>query len=207
VRFSYAIRVGEGDHVAWHRLQLDGKELGRRLHLCQNELIDVAVVDVFGLFTAEMKTLVNERAQILSYNGATLGRFPGQSPLEIQPGDDVVVIGYPLGIYDVFNKLPILKTGLLNTPIGMRFNGMDAFLFAFRYYEGSSGSLIISKPTRLSLDKEGRLQSSATREYLFLGVYQGEYYMNDAAPLLADLGLGWYYYNVEEAIKNPPFTH
>jgi hypothetical protein len=38
--------------------------------------------------------------------------------------DDVIVIGYPNGIYDQFNKLPILETGLLNTPIGMHFDGI-----------------------------------------------------------------------------------
>jgi hypothetical protein len=207
VAFSYAMRIGDKDSVAWHRLDLDRNELGHRLHLCSDEKIDIAVVDVNDQFSAETKKLLEERAQVLSFNGTNANNFPGKSDLEIQPGDDVIVIGYPLGIYDVFNKLPILKTGLLNTPIGMRFNGLDAFLFDFRYYEGSSGSIIISKPTRIAIDKQGRLESSSSRQYLFLGVYQGEYYLNDAGPLRADLGIGWYYYNVEEAIKNPTLVH
>ncbi len=206
VDFSYAMRVGDKDRVAWHPLHLDAGELGHRLHICQNEAVDVAVVEVTDQFDDEMKKLIQERATVLSFSGANSDRFPGKSPLEVQPGDDVLVIGYPLGLYDGFNKLPILKTGLLNTPIGMHFDGMDAFLFDFRYYEGSSGSLIISKPTHITLDKEGRLQTSASREYLFLGVYEGEYYWNETVALRADLGLGWYYYNVEEAIKNPPFV-
>jgi hypothetical protein len=206
VKFSYAVRIGAKAGAAWHPLELDSKELGRRLHLCKNESVDVAVVEITDQFTAEIKKLLEERAQLLSFNGANAKNFPGNSPLEVQPGDDVIVIGYPLGIYDVFNKLPILKTGLLNTPVGMRFNGLDAFLFDFKYYEGSSGSLVISKPTHFGL-KDGQLQSSTSREYLFLGVYEGEYYWNDdAKPLRADLGLAWYYYNVEDATKNPPFA-
>jgi len=207
VSFSYALRVGDGDHVAWHRLELDSKELGKRLHICANEVVDVAVVDIYDQFNSETMKLIGERAQLLSFSAASADKFPGASPIEVQPGDDVIVIGYPLGIYDVFNKLPIFKTGLLNTPIGMRFNGMDAFLFDFRYYEGSSGSLIISRPTHVGFSKEGVLEESKSREYVFLGVYQGEYYLNDIVPLRADLGLGWYYYNVVEAIKNPPFAH
>jgi hypothetical protein len=207
VKFSYALRVAANDGAAWDTLELGGKELGRRLHLCKNESVDIAVVDVTDQFTSETKKLLDQRAQLLSFNGASSNKFPGSLPLEAQPGDDVIVIGYPLGIYDAYNKLPILKTGLLNTPLGMRFNGLDAFLFDFKYYEGSSGSLVISKPTRLGVDKDGRLESSSSREYLFLGVYEGEYYWNnDAEPLRADLGLGWYYYNVEEATKNPPFA-
>jgi len=88
----------------------------------------------------------------------------------------------------------------------MHFNGLDAFLFDFKYYEGSSGSLIISKPTRIAFDEKSRLVSSESRQYAFLGVHQGDYYERDIVPLQADLGLGWYYYNVDEAIKNPPFV-
>ena len=84
---------------------------------------------------------------------------------------------------------------------------MDAFLLDFKYYEGSSGRLIISKPTHLSFDRDKHLQYSADRKYVFLGVYEGEWYRNDNGPLRADLGLGWYYYNVEEAIMNPPIVH
>lgn len=101
----------------------------------------------------------------------------------------------------------MLKTGLLNTPIGLHFNGLDAFLLDFKYYAGSSGSLIISKPSRVAVDKDGRLQTSSTPDYVFLGVYQGEEVWNDTAAESADLGLGWYYYNVEEAIKNLPLVH
>jgi hypothetical protein len=102
----------------------------------------------------------------------------------------VLVIGYPRGFFDTFNKLPILKTGVLNPPIAMRFDGLDAFLLDFKYYPGSSGSLIISKPSRLAYDKDGRLESNTVPQYLFLGVYQEEQVRNDVAPESADLGLG-----------------
>jgi hypothetical protein len=207
LKFTYALRVGDKDQIAWHRLEMNGMELSRKLHICKNEQVDVAVVDIYDQLMTEDKKLLSERAQVLSYNGTSSEQFPGKSPLEVQPGDDVIVIGYPLGIYDSFNKLPILKTGVLNTPVGMHFEGMDAFVFDFKYYEGLSGSIIISKPTHIGVTKEGILQSSAVRQYVFLGVYQGEYYWNDIEPLRADLGLGWYYYNVEEAIKNAPLIH
>jgi hypothetical protein len=206
VSFTFALRLGKGDHVEWDRVQLNSTELGSRLHLCRNESVDVAVVEVTDKMTAEMKKLINERTQVLSYNGVNSDKFPGKSVLQVQPGDDVIVIGYPMGFFDTFNKLPVLKTGLLNTPIGMRFNGLDAFLLDFRYYEGSSGSLIISKPSRIAVTKEGLLQTNSQPDYIFLGVYQGEEVWNDALAESADLGLGWYYYNVEEAIKNPPLV-
>jgi len=202
--FRYALRVSSDGHVDWHVMKLTRKELGQRLHLCRNEKADVAVVEVGDTLNAETVRLIADKAQLLSFNGVSSDTFPGKSILQAQPGDDVLVIGYPKGIFDTFNKLPVLKTGVLNTPIGVHFNGLDAFLLDFKYYAGSSGSLIISKPTRLAYDKVGRLESSTVPQYLFLGVYQGEQVWNDVTPESADLGLGWYYYNVEEAIKNPP---
>lgn len=206
VKFSYAMRVGDENRVSWRPFDLNSAELGKRLHLCAKEEVDVAVVDVTDLMTRELTQPLQQRAQWLSFNGAHSEEFPGKSPIQVQPGDDLIVIGYPLGFYDQFNKLPVLKTGLLNTPIGLRYNGRDAFLLDFKYYEGSSGSLIISKPTHLSF-KNGVMQSSDSPQYVFLGVYEGETYWNDAESQRADLGVGWYFYNVEEAVKNPPLVH
>ena len=207
VKFTYAVRTGDGNQVDWHRMELSSTELRKRLHLCQKDEIDVAVVDVTDDLTTETTKPLRERSHFLGFNGAHSEEFPGNSPIEVQPGDDVIVIGYPLGFYDQFNKLPVLKTGMLNTPIGLHFNGLDAFLIDFRYYEGSSGSLIITKPTHFAIDKAKGLQFSSDRKYVFLGVYEGEWYRNEGRPMRADLGLGWYYYNIEEAIKNPPMSH
>jgi hypothetical protein len=206
VKFTYALRAEDGNQIKWQRFELNSGELGKRLHLCQAEIIDVAVIDVTDDIRAEFKGPLGQRAQLLNFNAANSDEFPGKSPIEVQPGDDVIIIGYPLGFYDQYNKLPVLKTGMLNTPVGLHFNGLDAFLIDFKYYEGSSGSLIITKPTHIAIDKEGVVRTSVDRKYVFLGVYQGEWYRNEDKPLEADLGLGWYYYNVEEAIKNPPLV-
>jgi len=205
--FTFAIRVGKQDHVDWHRLELSGAELGKRLHVCQKDTVDVAVVEVTDLENQEIKKLLEERIQVMNISGATLDQLPNKSPLEVQPGDDVIVIGYPMGLYDQFNKLPVLKKGMLSTPVGLHFDGLDAFLLDFKYYEGSSGSLIISKPTHVGLGKNNEQLWSTNRQYVFLGVYEGETYLNGDQAQLADLGLGWYSYNIEEAIKNQPVVH
>lgn len=204
VSFAYALRIDGGDHVDWHTISLSGSELGRRLHVCRNPSVDVAVVDVTDKMNEETTALLKLRAKLLAFNGTNSTEFPGKSDIHVQPGDDVLVIGYPLGFFDTFNKLPVLKRGLLSTPLDLHYNGLDAFLLDFKYYEGSSGSLVISKPTRILVDSLGRLEQSTSPQYVFLGVYSGEEYWNDTEPERPDLGLAWYYYNVEEAIKNPP---
>lgn len=205
-KLTYALRRGTPDHVEWQQMDLEQQELGKRLHLCAKESVDVAVIDVTDRLNNEIMDLLKKRSDVLLMNFAHAGEFPENSKIEVQPGDDVLVIGYPEGLYDAANKLPILKTGVLNTPIGLHFDGLDAFLIDFKYYEGSSGSLIIGKPTHFGIN-EGRLAVSENRQYVFLGIYEGEYYANSTRPQRADLGLGWYYYNIEDAIKNPPLIH
>ena len=190
VEFRYAFRISRGDRVEWHVMKLTGVELGQRLHLCRNDRVDVAAVEIDDRMSDEGLKEAAGRTQELGFSEVDSSKFPGKSILQAQPGDDVLVIGYPRGLFDTFNKLPILKTGVLNTPIAMRFDGLDAFLLDFKYYPGSSGSLIISKPSRLAYDKDGRLESNTVPQYLFLGVYQEEQVRNDVAPESADLGLG-----------------
>jgi len=171
-------------------MKLTGVELGQRLHLCRNDRVDVAAVEIDDRMSDEGLKEAAGRTQELGFSEVDSSKFPGKSILQAQPGDDVLVIGYPRGFFDTFNKLPILKTAVLNTPIAMRFDGLEAFLLDFKYYSGSSGSLIISKPSRLAYDKDGRLESNTVPQYLFLGVYQEEQVRNDVAPESADLGLG-----------------
>jgi len=53
---------------------------------------------------------------------------------------DVLFIGYPNGLYDQKNYIPILRTGTTATPIQLDFSGDQAFLIDASVFPGSSGS-------------------------------------------------------------------
>jgi hypothetical protein len=124
------------------------------------------------------------------------------------------VAGYPKLFFDEYNKLPILKRGLLITPWGMHYRGLDAFLIDYKGFHGSSGSIVISKPTDLIVEN-GQLMSSATKQFLFLGIYSGEPEMpgtrtetDDAIiqeKIRVDLGQAWYYYTVQQTVSAPTY--
>lgn len=57
--------------------------------------------------------------------------------------EDILVIGYPDGKYDKFNKLPIAKRGITATPCMLDFNSNPEFLIDSAIYPGSSGSPVI----------------------------------------------------------------
>lgn len=54
--------------------------------------------------------------------------------------ENVCFIGYPSGIYDGVNKLPVIRQGITATPIWNNFNGENKFLIDGGVYPGSSGS-------------------------------------------------------------------
>lgn len=54
--------------------------------------------------------------------------------------EELVMIGCPRGIYDDYNKLPIMRSGHTATPLGKDYNGSSSFLMDMACFPGSSGS-------------------------------------------------------------------
>lgn len=54
--------------------------------------------------------------------------------------EDIFFIGYPRGIYDTYNNIPIIRKGINATPIVFNYNELPVFLIDASVYPGSSGS-------------------------------------------------------------------
>lgn len=100
--------------------------------------------------------------------------------------EDITFIGYPSGLYDNVNKLPIIRKGITATPIWNKFKGEEVFLIDAGVFPGSSGSPVFiynhgSYPTKDGITIGSRLlfigvisetmvrNESATKSYLDLG--------------------------------------
>lgn len=59
---------------------------------------------------------------------------------EISVIEDITVVGYPDGIWDSYNNLPIVRKGITATPILYDFEQKKEFLIDASIYGGSSGS-------------------------------------------------------------------
>lgn len=73
-------------------------------------------------------------------NGATV--INNESD-KIQPWQQVYMVGYPEGMLDEKNNIPISRTGIVSTPYKMDFSGRKAFLVDIPVFHGCSGSPII----------------------------------------------------------------
>jgi hypothetical protein len=107
-------------------------------------------------------------------------------------GDDVFLLGYPAGIYDLRNAYPIWRTGIIATSplLGYAFpellqqrfrlpSYVDGFLIDAQVYPGSSGSIVINRPTSASIDNPGVVMVGGARSTPYvLGI------VSDSIPIL-----------------------
>lgn len=54
--------------------------------------------------------------------------------------EDVVMVGYPRGLWDEVNNLPVMRKGVTATPVHFDYNGEEKFMADIACYRGSSGS-------------------------------------------------------------------
>lgn len=91
--------------------------------------------------------------------------------------EDVVFIGYPSGIWDSTNFLPITRKGITATPICIDFKGKPQFVIDASVFEGSSGSPVFLYNTGMYTIK-GKGATVGSR-LLFLGIIAGVFFKNE----------------------------
>jgi Trypsin-like peptidase domain len=89
--------------------------------------------------------------------------------------EDVLMIGYPKGLSDDSNDLPIVRKGLTATPVYINYKNRDWFLLDIPIYAGSSGSPVCLFNMGTYADKEANLHFSGRLYLLGIAVESNNY--------------------------------
>ena len=121
----------------------------------------------------------------------------------IQPGEDVMVIGFPRGFSDSTHNLPLVRNAMISSAYSVDFRGSPFFLIDANLHPGMSGSPVITKPKNTWPDDKGNINILTGSPMYFLGVHSATIVL----PLSSgkeSLGLGtvWYGYLIEEIIDS-----
>lgn len=81
--------------------------------------------------------------------------------------EDVMFVGYPYGIHDRVNLIPIVRRGMTATPLRLNYQGTPTFLIDASVFSGSSGSPVFTHGTTTGINREGQIY---TNRWNFLGV-------------------------------------
>jgi len=85
-------------------------------------------------------------------------------------GQDLIVLGYPLGLYDTMHNLPLVRNATVASTFGVPFQGKQYFLVDSRLHSGSSGSAVLTKPSPVT-DFDGNMNVMAGRISYLVGVF------------------------------------
>lgn len=116
--------------------------------------VDLAVLPIYPIIE-KIKKVKNKIPYFVSY---TENELPTKQLLEELTGiEEILMIGYPNGLWDPINNLPIVRKGITATPIYIDYMGEKQFLIDIPDYSGSSGSPIVLYNQNYYFDKNGNM--------------------------------------------------
>ncbi len=101
------------------------------------------------------------------YKGVPTAFVPGKD-IEFDAVEEVLFIGYPSGIYDKANNLPISRKGITATPCRVDYESNPVFLIDASVFPGSSGSPVFLYNPALG-----------GQRFFWLGILGSVYYRQD----------------------------
>jgi hypothetical protein len=140
--------------------------------------IDVAISSL-GFIIEQVKNTGVE----LFYRAIASNLIPTEDQLnKLDALEDVIFIGYPNGLWDKKNLLPIFRSGITATPITVDFQGERQFLIDASVFPGSSGSpvFLYDRPSRASVI----VAQAPPFKLLFLGIVASVYQQHDLNEII-----------------------
>lgn len=202
----YFRKHAASDTLQWEPVVLKEDELRSRARFHPDPSVDVAAIDVFDAVT----TRARDDASFIAPHFLTSDDFASRNKIDVYASSDIVVVGYPRGYCDDENLFPIVKAGIIASRWGASFRGNAYFLIDAKLFPGSSGSVVLSKPSNMFMSGNVPTYSS-TAEFAFLGIFSGEPRLQEEPVVVGDLtisesrgfdlGIVWYADLVEEVVS------
>ncbi|MDQ1831350.1 S1 family peptidase [Massilia scottii] len=145
-------------------------------------LIDLVALSIGSILSSAMKE--GRPYYCVSLNKKSLA---GPDLLEsLSPMEEIVMIGYPNGIWDQFHNLPIIRKGITATHPKLRLNGKPEFLIDAACFPGSSGSPVFLANIGTYLALDGRVHGGV-RMALLGTLYAGPQHTTTGEIMVVDI--------------------
>lgn len=102
--------------------------------------------------------------------------------VDIAIGEDVLVIGYPLGFHDMLHNLPIVRNAIMASVYPVPFQGNPFILIDARLHSGTSGSPVITKATNMIRRTNGSTAIMNRPVSFLVGVHSASFDLNNRDP-------------------------
>ncbi|MCL2875672.1 MAG: serine protease [Betaproteobacteria bacterium] len=127
--------------------------------------VDIAICPLMPLIDSVKK----QRNIDLFFRAVGMSMIPTpQQEMELDATEIVTFIGYPTGIWDKKNFLPVARRGATSSPIQVDFNGSPCFLIDTSMFVGATGSPVFILDHGPRITKDGEFESDS--RFYFVGV-------------------------------------
>jgi hypothetical protein len=134
-RFFFTAGTGNKPNVG-ERIDIAMDDFEARWHGHPDPEIDIATMPLGPLLHK-----ASEKGKEVFYSYIDQNLIPTAEQLEeLDALEEVTFVGYPNGIYDSVNLLPVFRRGVTATPLQIDHNGKPLFLVDASVFPGSSGS-------------------------------------------------------------------
>lgn len=104
----------------------------------------------------------------------------------LPPMEEIVMIGYPNGLWDELHNLPIIRKGITATHPGLKLNGRPEFLIDAACFPGSSGSPVFLANIGSYVSPDGAL-CAGSRISLLGTLYTGPQHTTTGEIVIVDV--------------------
>lgn len=132
--------------------------------------IDLCVMPM-GPIIQSIQEWLGKRIFYRAFNNTLIPTI--QQLQEIDIAEDVLMIGYPNGLWDAKNNMPIVRRGITATDVKLNHNGKREFVIDAACFPGSSGSPIVLFNKGGYTDKNGNSYWGKGRLVLLGILYAG----------------------------------
>lgn len=128
--------------------------------------VDLAVMPIGPLFQ-DIRKQINKKVFYKSIDSKQFANFTSDNYDAVE---EVIMIGYPNGIWDDKNNRPIVRRGITATDPKVDYKGLPEFLIDCACLEGSSGSPVFFVKKGIIIDKFGKMNGKQGQIVELMGV-------------------------------------
>ncbi len=164
-----------GQPLFGQRFQLNIEDFPHAWFMHPDPEVDLAIVPMRPLEQA-----ARDQGVELYYHAIDSRLAPDAATLRaLDALEEVLFVGYPSGVWDQTNLMPILRRGTTATPMALDFEGRKEFLIDAAVYPGSSGSpVFVYQPDAMRPNQGGG------KKFLFAGVVAAVFFREEANHLV-----------------------
>ena len=135
-RFSFTLRAPDGTPVVGQHVTIQLDQFERRWVPHPDADVDLCALPIAPLLTEALRT-----GTPFFYVSLDDSLLPTEADLvDLGTLEEILMIGYPNGLWDSVNNMPILRRGVTATHPNINYEGRREFLIDAACFPGSSGS-------------------------------------------------------------------